>query len=70
MALVKSRFTNQDINSLIDSFKRLVGDDFDGLTATDAKIAVARWLFDIGEFDEGDRFQEAITKYVLEQIDE
>lgn len=56
--------TTRDINQLVKIFKDLILQDISvGITATDARNAVAEWLELIGEPELSDMFSEKVFKY-------
>ena len=55
--------TSKEVNSLIKEFKQLVLADINGITVTDARNTVTKWLDNIGEYKASQHFEEGVYKY-------
>lgn len=65
------KITNQELDLLIDEFKKLVRADVQGITSSDARNTVHDWLTMCGDVDDmghnkkADRFNKAVFEYQI-----
>lgn len=59
------KITNQELDLLIDEFKKLVRADIGGITSSDARNTITDWLESTCDIKKAVRFEKAILDYQL-----
>lgn len=59
------KITNQELDLLIDEFKKLVRHDLNGITASDARNTIYDWLKYTGNSKKAVIFEQAILEFQL-----